>query len=162
MRNQKGITLIALVITIIVLLILAGVAIAMLSGDNGILRRASEAGYKTEISTAKEEVANKVNEYITIYYAEVYSEGKATAALKYSSVVDAVNEACKDIKDQYATSSSLTVEYKEAVEEVKDGDNVTTPASPAKIEITYKGDTSKKTTGTIDNSTGKVSWTDAY
>ena len=36
-RKEKGITLIALVITIIVLLILAGVVIATLTGDNGIL-----------------------------------------------------------------------------------------------------------------------------
>ena len=38
-KSNKGITLIALVITIIVLLILAGVTIAALSGDNGILKR---------------------------------------------------------------------------------------------------------------------------
>ncbi len=37
--GEKGITLIALIITIIVLLILAGVSIAMLTGDNGILTR---------------------------------------------------------------------------------------------------------------------------
>lgn len=43
MKNQKGITLIALVITIIVLLILAGVSIAMLTGDNGVLTKAKEA-----------------------------------------------------------------------------------------------------------------------
>lgn len=43
MRKERGITLIALVITIIVLLILAGVAIAMLSGENGILRKAVDA-----------------------------------------------------------------------------------------------------------------------
>ena len=48
MRKAKGITLIALVITIIVLLILAGVAIAMLSGENGILRKAAESKTKTE------------------------------------------------------------------------------------------------------------------
>ena len=36
-EKQKGITIIALVITIIVLLILAGISIAMLTGDNGIL-----------------------------------------------------------------------------------------------------------------------------
>ena len=36
-ENTKGITLIALVITIIILLILAGVSIAMLTGNNGIL-----------------------------------------------------------------------------------------------------------------------------
>ena len=41
-KSNKGITLIALVITIIVLLILAGVTIAMLSGENGILSRATE------------------------------------------------------------------------------------------------------------------------
>ena len=42
-RNQKGITLIALVITIIVLLILAGVSIAMLTGNNGILTQANKS-----------------------------------------------------------------------------------------------------------------------
>ena len=36
-NNKKGITLIALVITIIVLLILAGVSISMLTGDNSLL-----------------------------------------------------------------------------------------------------------------------------
>lgn len=43
MKNNKGITLIALVVTIIVLLILAGVSIAMLTGQNGILTNAQEA-----------------------------------------------------------------------------------------------------------------------
>ena len=47
-RNARGITLIALVITIIVLLILAGVTIAALSGDNGILKRATQAKTKQE------------------------------------------------------------------------------------------------------------------
>ena len=46
--DAKGITLIALVITIIVLLILAGVSIATLTGENGILTRAQEAKTKTE------------------------------------------------------------------------------------------------------------------
>ena len=46
-KCNKGITLIALVITIIVLLILAGVTIAALSGDNGILKRATEAKEQT-------------------------------------------------------------------------------------------------------------------
>ena len=43
MKKQNGITLIALVITIIVLLILAGVSIAMLTGENGILTKAKES-----------------------------------------------------------------------------------------------------------------------
>ena len=47
-NSNKGITLIALVITIIVLLILAGVSIATLTGPNGVLSRATEAKEKTE------------------------------------------------------------------------------------------------------------------
>ena len=54
--KSKGITLIALVITIIVLLILAGVAISMLSGENGILRKATEAKTKTEESSLLEQI----------------------------------------------------------------------------------------------------------
>ena len=53
-KEQKGITLVALVITIIVLLILAGVTIAMVLGDNGIINRANEAKTKTEQSQKDE------------------------------------------------------------------------------------------------------------
>ena len=53
---QKGITLIALVITIIVLLILAGVSIAMLTGQNGILTQAQNAKTTTENKSAEEKV----------------------------------------------------------------------------------------------------------
>lgn len=52
--NEKGVTLIALVITIIILLLLAGVAIAMLSGENGILNKASQSAEKTKRESAKE------------------------------------------------------------------------------------------------------------
>lgn len=54
-KVEKGITLIALVITIIVLLILAGISITMLSGDNSILNRAGQAKNKTELTSLKEE-----------------------------------------------------------------------------------------------------------
>ena len=53
MKN-RGITLIALVVTIVVLLILAGVSISMLTGENGIIKQASEAKEKTEIAEEKE------------------------------------------------------------------------------------------------------------
>ena len=53
-RKQKGITLVALVITIIVLLILAGVTIATFTGENGILSRATESKNKTEEAQEKE------------------------------------------------------------------------------------------------------------
>ena len=53
--NNNGITLIALVVTIIVLLILAGVSINMLTGQNGILNRAAEAKEKTETASKDEQ-----------------------------------------------------------------------------------------------------------
>lgn len=48
--KDAGITLIALVITIIVLLILAGVTIATLTGDNGILTNANKAAIETDLA----------------------------------------------------------------------------------------------------------------
>ncbi len=53
--KEGGITLIALVITIIVLLILAGVSIAMLTGENGILTQAQKAKNETDEAQSKEE-----------------------------------------------------------------------------------------------------------
>ena len=55
-EREKGITLIALVITIIVLLILAGVTIATLTGENGILTKATQARDNTIIAQEKEQV----------------------------------------------------------------------------------------------------------
>lgn len=54
LKNKKGITLIALVITIIVLLILAGISIATLTGENGILTQADNAKNKSESAKIKE------------------------------------------------------------------------------------------------------------
>ena len=59
-KNSKGITLIALVITIIVLLILAGVTIATLTGDNGILTQAGKAKDKTTEAESIERVQVEV------------------------------------------------------------------------------------------------------
>lgn len=55
LREKQGITLIALVVTIVVLLILAGVSIAMLTGDNGVLTQAQNAKNRTEEAQREEE-----------------------------------------------------------------------------------------------------------
>lgn len=64
-KTNKGITLVALVITIIVMLILAGITIATLAGENGILNNASKAGEETEIGKIKEKIALAISEKIT-------------------------------------------------------------------------------------------------
>ncbi len=62
-HESKGITLIALVITIIILLILAGIVLATLSGENEILKRGGEAKEKTMLGNEKEIIALAMNEW---------------------------------------------------------------------------------------------------
>ena len=70
-KERRGVTLIALVITIIVLLILAGVTIAMLTGDNGIISKAMQAKNKTEEARKTEEAGlKKIENYINGKSAE--------------------------------------------------------------------------------------------
>jgi len=59
-KSTKGITLISLVVTIIILLILAGVTIATLMGDNGLINKAKDAKIKTEIASIKEEIQTDI------------------------------------------------------------------------------------------------------
>ena len=56
LRKNTGITLIALVVTIVILLILAGVSISMLTGHNGILTQAQNTKEETEIASEKEAI----------------------------------------------------------------------------------------------------------
>ena len=100
LKKQKGITLIALVITIIVLLILAGVSIAMLTGDNGILTQATNTKVEQSHGSVREGIALAYNEYqIEINTASnkklasittVQIQGKEENALvnNYSSFLD--------------------------------------------------------------------------
>ena len=103
LKQAKGITLIALVITIIVLLILAGVSIAMLTGQNGILTQATNAKVEQSHGAVREGIALAYNEYqIEINTASntklastetVQIQGKEEKALaSYSSFLDFLSQ----------------------------------------------------------------------
>lgn len=67
-KNNKGITLVALVVTIVVLLILAGITITYVMGDNSIFKKAQEAKNKTEEAMQNEQeylnnLGNTINDY---------------------------------------------------------------------------------------------------
>ena len=64
-NSEKAITLIALVITIIVILILAGISISMLSGDNGILQKATDAKTRTDEAQIRERIRLAYNSALT-------------------------------------------------------------------------------------------------
>ncbi len=113
-RKNKGITLIALVITIIVLLILAGVTIAMLSGDNSAPQKATEAAQKDAIAGAKDEIAMTVQEKLLNYYNNEYVKGNVTeGASTRSTVANAAYDAVENAKKTNSQLlSSSTVDKK--------------------------------------------------
>ena len=82
-NNNKGITLIALVVTIIVLLILAGVSIAMLTGENGILKNAKTAQENSAKGSldeaAKIAVGNILTKELTWPYTGTETDDALTA-----------------------------------------------------------------------------------
>lgn len=69
LKEQKGITLVALVITIIVLLILAGVTISLTLGENGLLNRAEQSKNAHESGAYNDTMfMNNAYDYMTPYF----------------------------------------------------------------------------------------------
>ena len=73
-KNTKGITLIALIVTIIILLILAGVSIAMLTGNNGVLTQAKSAKEKTGEKGEQERVNLAASSAMTLGMGTITTE----------------------------------------------------------------------------------------
>ena len=84
-RNERGVTLIALVVTIVVLLILAGTAIAMLSGDDGIMTNAQ----RSQAANTEGEVREKIK----MAYNAVKTEISVNSAVEsdYNAQADTAN-----------------------------------------------------------------------
>ena len=81
-KKNEGITLIALVVTIIVLLILAGVSVSMLTGQNGILTNAAKAKESTDSASDLEYLQLKATECLMDYYQGNDSVGEDEYVLK--------------------------------------------------------------------------------
>ena len=107
LRRNKGITLIALVVTIIVLLILAGISIAMLTGQNGILNRASEAQEKTGTAQTEELVKLSVTDAITQGLGELTDVNLKTA------LNNNIGEGKYEISGDATSGWTVTVDGKE-------------------------------------------------
>ena len=75
MKNSKGITLVALVVTIIVLLILAGVSLSLVAGGDGIITRASNAADTNYEKSAQEAAELLIANASAEYYEYVYAGG---------------------------------------------------------------------------------------
>ena len=73
LKQNKGITLVALVITIIVLLILAGVSISLVVGDNGVLTQSQNAAKKTDLASANTALQLSLTSLNTNFMGEVWT-----------------------------------------------------------------------------------------
>ena len=100
MKKNSGITLVALVITIIVLLILAGVTIALVFGDNGILTRASDSKKTTEKASGLEELKMVIN--------ESYMDDDHLGSLTLQQAAEAIKNEYSD--DEFYTDQNKTSE----------------------------------------------------
>lgn len=128
MRNNKGVTLVALVITIIVLIILAAVSLATLTGDNSILTRAQEAKdsttesqaislINTALNTIKTEATAKLvvdNTDISTYISGLASTTgnpdlslPSTYKITVASEVVTISTEIKKGKDTYTVSGKI-------------------------------------------------------
>ena len=124
MRNQKGITLIALIVTIIVLIIIAGISIATLTADNGILKQVDSAKVANIEGTVKEEVDLACAAF-RLAIAQEQAENRSYKASEKSktiqgSLVTKLNEE-STLKGATFATSTTTDDGKTAAPELKDG-----------------------------------------
>ncbi len=122
-ENKKGITLVALIVTIVVLLILAGVSLNLLIGNNGIITRAKQAKISNDLSSYKEQlamfIADKKTENAEFYESSL-TAGKNNLYYNTKTSEDekTIKDIIKDVKDEYLDSlevvkGKLTVNTKD-------------------------------------------------
>ena len=144
-KNNHGITIIALVVTIIVLLILAGISIVSITGDNGIINKSDEAKVETEIATYKEQLeVIKHGEYADDYtiniddfldkYAKAVKEDKMFRKAKEVTADHENKVVIVVTKEGYRFE--VTIEDTTYVGSEEGGGNTEVDISKVKITIT--------------------------
>ena len=154
-KENKGITLIALVITIIVLLILAGVTVVTLTGDNGLLQKAQNAGEQSKTAEAEEQIKLIYAEYQISKYAEgnmsagdylkeqlekTYGEGNVDLISSEESIVLKVIENGESKFYEYNPSTGISKELQKGINyngktpsEIVPGDDITIVTEKFKV-----------------------------
>lgn len=130
MKNQKGITLIALVVTIVVLLILAGTSIAMLTGENGIITNAQKSTAANTEGDVRTDIEMAVNSAKTIVLARTSTDAEYDPTAK-----TAEDELVKRIITDLGLTAPGTITDGSTL--IDDEDNYTVELSSHVITITY-------------------------
>lgn len=148
-QKNQGITLVALVVTIIVLLILAGVSLSLVAGSDGILNKAVKAVDKNEIAMIQEKVELKVAEEVENFYEAKYvnySIDNSYVALDYLRGKDTTEDttARRTIKEGNA---EYTIDY---IPKTENG------ATTYQISVNYTNGSTKWHGNPSDANTKKV------
>ena len=154
--NQKGITLIALVVTIVVLLILAGVSISALFGDNGIINKAKEA--QSTMDNAQE------NDKISL----ILAEWKIEEATEQTTFEKFMKEKFGEDKVETVTANEVivTMESGNRYKVKTDGTIVNTKGvsiskSSLILEIQEGATVTETLTASLSDITGEISWSNS-
>ena len=105
-KMSKGITLIALVVTIIVLLILAGISIMMLTGNNGVLNKGEEARFLTDISQIEEAIKL---EYTNLISTDILNNENSATIIQAIENIKAKDEYKDRIVKKSGGSGNITL-----------------------------------------------------
>lgn len=143
--KEKGITLIALIITIIVLLILAGVSLNMIMGDNGILKQAKTATVKQRFAKYKEELELGMYGKITVAGEPLknYIQSMTSEDIDNFVVINGElayignNEEEKTISDSLGVNSSMSGNNESAVKDIQ---NIINKVIPIKDSVEVPND----------------------
>ena len=155
MKSNKGITLVALVITIIVLLILAGVSISLVVGENGVLTQAAGASDTRKISQKKEAMGLAISSVQAEYFNAYANNASAdwTEYINGGTLNDALSKQGYYLnKDKNSASATVAA----------DSDTLSGTASTFYIS-TKSGDTTGDTLKvTLKGTSGTAISVDSY
>ena len=133
MKSKKGITLVALIITIIVMVILAGVAISMVAGNDGVVSQSENATQKQNYAVAEEKIRTQ-SEFIT--------QGENAGKIDLAKTEDNINDlGLNEIKEIKSTETLLTIVLNDGSEVKIEGINGENPNQLNKLVYgqVYKG-----------------------
>ena len=126
LKENRGVTLVALVITIIVLLILAGVSISLVVGDNGVLNQAVNAADATNKSAATTELEMAVTAAVADYMEDKYTGTTGSSSINLTT---------------YLTTSAFEPNVADGFTITVNNWGTTTPGSKTTAEVEYRGET---------------------
>lgn len=112
MKNQKGITLVALIITIIVMLILAGVSISLVVGDSGVLTQAQNTKYEQEKAAFTEAINLAFADLIMTHYSNTTKGSETYTTDKLATAIfNNANGMIKRAEDVTVSSDFKTISW---------------------------------------------------